>query len=77
MVWVIPRQCQASKWKKIKLDNFTTNNYKFIVFGMFSRYFSLILMMAVSKFLLNDVLHMFLLGMNLMEPTYQMVKLGL
>ena len=34
----------------IKKDYFTTNNRKFIVFGMFSSYFFLIWMMAVSKF---------------------------
>ena len=50
----------------MKYDNSTTNNRKFIVFGMFLHYFSLIWMMAVSTFLLNDDLHMFLYGMNVM-----------
>ena len=52
----------TSKMEKMKYDNFTTNNRKIIVFGMFSRYFSLIWMIAVSNFLLKDVLYMFLYG---------------
>ena len=41
-------------WKK---DNFKTNNRKSLVFGVFSRYFSLIWMTTVSTFSLNDILY--------------------
>ena len=48
------------KMKKKKKDNFTTNNRKFILFGMFPSYFFLIWMMAVSNFEFKEVLYMFL-----------------
>ena len=51
----------ASFWKKfwvIQGSLINTNNRKFIVFGIFSRYFSLIWIIAVSQISLNDVLYM-------------------
>ena len=48
-------------------DNFTTNNRKFIVLGMFSSYFFLIWMMVVSNFEFNEVLYMFLFVSKLLR----------